>query len=89
MSNEKRRLKAKDMPIFHKIGEVYRGEQGFTKNFLEALGYVYFSYVNLATSRGHSIARRCLWNLSYAQFHITFSAKRRAIAVECLSFGLC
>jgi hypothetical protein len=26
MSNEKRRLKAKDMPIFHKIKEVYREE---------------------------------------------------------------
>ena len=67
MSNEKRRLEAKDMPIFeaprpqggacgtlagHKFEEVYRGEQGFTKSFLGALGYVYFSEINLATSRG-------------------------------------
>jgi hypothetical protein len=57
MSNENRRLEAKDMPIFHKIGEVYRGEQGFTKNFLEAFGYVYFSYMNLATSRGYPTPR--------------------------------
>ena len=26
MSNENRRLEAKDMPIFHKIKEVYRGK---------------------------------------------------------------
>jgi hypothetical protein len=26
MSNEKRKLEAKDMPIFHKIKEVYREE---------------------------------------------------------------
>jgi hypothetical protein len=57
MSNENRRLEAKDMPIFHKIEEVYGGKYGFMINFLEALGYVYFSYMNLPTSRGYPTPR--------------------------------
>jgi hypothetical protein len=56
MSNENRKLEAKDMPIFHKIEETYGGRYGFTINFLVALGYVYFSYMNLATSTGRPTA---------------------------------
>jgi len=51
-SHEKRKLEAKDMPIYYRTYEAYGVKQGLTINFLEISRYAYLFQVNLATYRG-------------------------------------